>query len=68
MRKCDVCQWFGNVIHVPTKTLHFATSLWLFYKWGIDVVGPLLVATSQWKFLLDATDYFTKWAELEAYA
>ena len=44
VRKCDVCQQFGNVIHVPTKALHFVTSMWPFYKWGKDVMGPLLVA------------------------
>ena len=43
-------------------------SLWPFYKWGIDVVGPLPMATGQQKFMPVATDYFTKWAEAEAYA
>ena len=61
MRKCDVCQRFANVIHVPAKTLHSMTSPWPLYKWGIDVVGPLLVAIGQRKFMLVATDYFTKW-------
>ena len=66
--KCDVCQRFGNVIHVPTGTLHSVTSLCPFYKWGIDVVGPLPLATGQRKFMLVATNYFTKWAEADAYA
>ena len=44
------------------------TSPWPFYKWGIDVVGPLPLATCQRKFMLVATDYFTKWVEVEAYA
>ena len=47
VRKCDVCQRFGNVIHVPVKTLHSVTSPWPFYKWGIDVVGPLPLAIGQ---------------------
>ena len=68
MRKCNVCQWFSNVIHVLVETLHSVTSLWPFYKWGIDVMGPLLVATGQRKFMLVTIDYFTKWAEVEAYA
>ena len=67
MRKCDVCQKFGNVIHVPTEALHSMTGLWPFYKWGIDVVGPLPLATGQRKFML-VVDYFTKWEEAEAYA
>ena len=34
----------------------------------MDIVGPLLVAATQKKFLLMATDYFNKWVEAEAYA
>ena len=58
VRKCDVCQRFGNVIHV--LALHYVTSLWPFYKSGIDIMGPLPLATAQRKFILVATDYFTK--------
>ena len=68
VRKCDVCQRFGNVIHVPTETLHSVTSLWPYYKWEIDIMGPLPLAISHRKFMLVASDYFTKWAEEEAYA
>ena len=64
MRKCDVCQRFGNVIHVLVETLYSMTSLWPFYKWGIDVMGPLPLAIGQRKFMLVAT----KWVETEAYA
>ena len=66
MRKCDVCQRFGNVIHVSSEALHSVTSPWPFYKWGIDIVGPLPLTTGQRKFMLVATDYFTKWAKVEA--
>ena len=34
----------------------------------MDIVGPLLVAATQKKFLLVAMDYFSKWVEAEAYA
>ena len=44
MCKCDVCQNFGNVIHVQAKALHSVRSPWPFYKWGIDIVGPLPLA------------------------
>ena len=33
----------------------------------MDIVGPLPVAPTQKKFLLVATDYFSKWVEAEAY-
>ena len=32
-------------------------------KWGLDVVRPLPQALLQFRFLLIATDYFTKWIE-----
>ena len=34
----------------------------------MNIVGPLPVAAAQKKFLLMATDYFSKWVEAEAYA
>ena len=34
----------------------------------MDIVGPLPTAAVQKKFLLVATDYFSKWVETEAYA
>ena len=34
---------------------------------AVDIVGSLPLATGQQKFMLVATDYFTKWAEVEAY-
>ena len=58
--KCDVCQKFGNVIHIPTEELHSVASLWPFYKWGIDIMGPLPLAMGQRKFMVVATNYFTK--------
>ena len=33
----------------------------------MDIVGPLPAAAAQKKFLLVATDYFSKWVEVEAY-
>ena len=52
MRKCDVCQRFDNVIHVPTEALNFVTSPWPFYKWGINIVGLLPLSTSQRKLIV----------------
>jgi hypothetical protein len=41
------------------------TSPWPFAQWGLDIVGPFPLAPGSRKFLLVATDYFTKWVEAE---
>ncbi|RVW22938.1 hypothetical protein CK203_101606 [Vitis vinifera] len=66
-----------NVINVK-DTLPFHISIssalksvsgpWPFAQWGMDIVGPLPAAPAPKKFLLVATDYFSKWVEAEAYA
>ncbi|WKA11779.1 hypothetical protein VitviT2T_029246 [Vitis vinifera] len=53
--------------HMPAETLNSMTSPWPFVQWGRDIVGPLPTAAAQKKFLLVATDYFSKWVEVEAY-
>ena len=35
---------------------------------GLDILGPLLIGTGQFKFIIVAVDYFTKWAEAEPLA
>nr|GEV52914.1 reverse transcriptase domain-containing protein [Tanacetum cinerariifolium] len=59
--KCDSCQ-----IHVPVpkllKTrLTSIMSLWSFYQWGLDILGPLPKGLSKLKFIIVSIDYFTKW-------
>ena len=37
---------------------------WLFQGWGIDLIGQIFPPSSKGhKFILVATDYFTKWVE-----
>ena len=68
VRKCDNCQKHAPIPHMPAETLNSVTSPWPFAQWGMDIVGPLPTAAAQKKFLLVATDYFSKWVEAEAYA
>ena len=41
IKKCDKCQRFGNVQHLPVERLTMIASPWPFAQWGIDIVGPL---------------------------
>ncbi|RVW70817.1 Transposon Ty3-I Gag-Pol polyprotein [Vitis vinifera] len=57
----------GTCTSDPSQGLIFAV-LGIQSPWGMDIVGPLPAAPAQKKFLLVATDYFSKWVEAEAYA
>nr|CAN74048.1 hypothetical protein VITISV_017189 [Vitis vinifera] len=68
VKKCDKCQKYAPIPHMPSATLKLVSGPWPFAQWGMDIVGPLPAAPAQKKFLLVATDYFSKWVEAEAYA
>ena len=63
IKKCDKCQKYTLIIHQPGTELHLLTSPWSFAQWGLDILGPFPSASGLRKFLLVATDYFTKWVE-----
>jgi len=69
--RCVKYQIHADKIHAPTSSLHPMTSPWPFSMWAFDIVGPLgdaYVETRKKSFILTATEYFTKWAEAEAFA
>ena len=68
VKKCEQCQRFAPLIHQPVADLNPVSSPWPFAQWGMDLVGKLPQATGQRKYLLVATDYFTKWIEAEPLA
>jgi hypothetical protein len=68
VRKCDKCQRFSNLHQAPLEYLSSVVSPWLFFKWGVDILGPFPEARGQVKFLVVAVDYFTKWIEVEPVA
>uniref|UniRef100_A0A2N9IDL4 Uncharacterized protein n=1 Tax=Fagus sylvatica TaxID=28930 RepID=A0A2N9IDL4_FAGSY len=65
VKKCDKCQRFAPSIHQPAASLNPITSPWPFSQWGLDIVGPLPRAPGNRQWLIVATDYFTKWVEVE---
>ena len=56
--------------HPPhvSEVLNLLTSPWSFALRGMDIVGSLPFTIAQKRLLLVATDYFSKWVEVEAYA
>ncbi|XP_038693764.1 uncharacterized protein LOC119991491 [Tripterygium wilfordii] len=67
-RSCEKCQKFSNIPRQPATELSPLTSPWPFSQWGLDLVGPLPRATGDRKWLITATDYFTKWIEAKPLA
>ncbi|GJR72439.1 reverse transcriptase domain-containing protein [Tanacetum coccineum] len=67
IQACKDCQVHKPVPRNPQQKLSPITSPWLFYKWGIDIVGPFPEGPRNVKFLIVAIDYFTKWIEAKPF-
>ena len=66
-RGCQVCQQFGDVQIFPAAKLHPIIKPWPFRGWGLDFNGEIHPSSSKGhRFVLVATDYFTKWTETVA--
>jgi hypothetical protein len=58
---CQDCRKFGNIQRVPASALNPIIKSWPFRGWGIDLIGQINLPSSKGhKFVLLATDYFTK--------
>src|ERR1041385_5414148 len=61
---CEACQKFGDIQLVPAAMLHPIVKPWPFRGWGLDFIGQIHPSSSKGhRFVLVATDYFTKWSE-----
>ena len=68
VRKCDPFQRMSSILKSPAQDLISISSSWPFIQWGIDIVGPFPTAPALKKLLLVATDDFSKWIEVDAFA
>jgi len=58
------CQKFGNIQRVPASAMNPIIKPWSFRGWAIDLIGQIYPPSSKGhKFILVATNYFTKWVE-----
>jgi hypothetical protein len=64
---CQVCQKFGDLKLVHAAELHPIIKPWPFRGWGLDFIGEIYPSSSKGhRFVLVATDYFTKWTKVVA--
>jgi hypothetical protein len=62
---CQDCQKFGAIQRAPASAMNPIIKPWPFRGWGIDMIGMINPPSSKGhKFILVATDYFTKWVEV----
>ncbi|GJV83709.1 reverse transcriptase domain-containing protein [Tanacetum coccineum] len=60
---CRNCQEHTLILQKPQYNMTSIYSLWPFYQWRIDIVGPFPEAPRKVKFLVIVIDYFIKWVE-----
>ncbi|XP_074324084.1 uncharacterized protein LOC141661003 [Apium graveolens] len=68
VKRCDRCQKHAPVVRQPPKMLTSINSPIPFAMWGMNILEPFPMATTQRKFLIVAIDYFSKWIEAKPLA
>lgn len=63
IRKCEECQMFPDVPHLPSVPQTLIVSSWPFDMWGIDMIGALHTTPGNFQFLMVTVDYFTNQVE-----
>ncbi|XP_058208221.1 uncharacterized protein LOC131321234 [Rhododendron vialii] len=62
---CQPCQAHGPIQRVPAADYHVVVKPWPFRGWALDVIGKIYPPSSgNHTYILVATNYFTKWAEV----
>ena len=61
--ECDSCQRTNPSIKSPSLDLQPIPVTGLWNLWGVDIIGPLHLPTCGNRYIVVATDYFSKWPE-----
>ncbi|VFR00555.1 unnamed protein product [Cuscuta campestris] len=64
-KRCKVCQVFQNIPGRPGTSYHPISSSIPFAHWGMDLIGLMPRAPGNFRWIIVAIDYFTKWIEAE---
>jgi hypothetical protein len=63
VKSCHTCQVQANLIHSHPTALQNMATPWPFHTWGLDLIGPINLASGIYIWILVAIEYFTKWVE-----
>jgi hypothetical protein len=64
VKTCKACQFLAKHQRRPGALSQLTTPTWPLQRWGMDIVGPLPIAQGNFKFVMAAVEYFTKWIEV----
>ncbi|XP_040364489.1 protein NYNRIN-like [Rosa chinensis] len=64
-RFCHKCQQYAYILHAPAEPLSVIITPWIHSMWGLDIFGKLPTAKGQFKYIIVAIDYDSKWIEAE---
>ena len=62
-KNCPQCQAHEVIPQKPPNQLHPTVPTSPFAEWEMDVIGPLPPSSKGCKYILAATDYFSRWAK-----
>ncbi|KAL6181971.1 hypothetical protein ACLB2K_043394 [Fragaria x ananassa] len=60
---CFKCRQFATMPTTPLEPLSIIMGPWIGSMWGQDLIGPLLVVKSYFRYIIIGIDYTTKWIE-----
>ena len=63
---CEGCQMFTKKQKAPANPTTSIILTWPLQRWGVNIVGPLLIAPGNLRFAAVVLEYFTKWIEAKA--
>ena len=66
VRSCPECQRANAVNKPPPATLHPVPVHDIFHRWGVDLIRPLKETKNGNRYIIVATEYLSRWAEVDA--
>jgi ribonuclease HI len=63
VQKCENCQKCARDQKQPSSLTQLIQLTWPLQRWGLDLLGPLPPAQGNFKYVVVAVEYFSKWIE-----
>jgi hypothetical protein len=68
VQKCENCQKCDRDHKQASSLTQLIQPTWPLQRWGLDLLGPLPPAQENWKYVVVAVEYFSKWIEAKPLA